>query len=335
MLTLRQVFRSSTRCREFATAASAQHVQTLPSDDIQVFRDRAFRAELPAVLPQHSLRTTPAIRKWYIGDRNGPVELNRTYLTRFGAVQVPLEFSDGTTFARTYHSFHFFLECDYASSAVPIQRQNRYFTPHVPGSRPVSKSKRSNTFFTPTPVASSSKVNIYLAQASIADLPRDLQNDLPTPTIVQQAGKGDVYDSSIWIGRAPTYTPLHRDPNPNLFVQLAGSKTIRMFRPDIGRAIFAKVQEAIGGTASEAMRGEEMMQGKERTLLEHEVWAAGSEYEKLAFEARLGSGDALFIPKGWWHSVKGSGKGINGSVSGVYLAYSILLTISQANWWFR
>jgi len=33
----------------------------------------------------------------------------------------------------------------------------------------------------------------------------------------------------------------------------------------------------------------------------------------------LEAGDGMFIPKGWWHSVKGVGKGIIGS----------------ANWWFR
>jgi len=146
-----------------------------------------------------------------------------------------------------------------------------------------------------------------------------MQNDLPTPDIVLHAGKGDVYASSIWLGQAPTYTPLHRDPNPNLFVQLAGVKQIRLFKPEIGRAIFAKVQERIGGRASATMRGEEMMQGMEREALEKEVWAGEGEFRAGAWEAEVESGDALFIPKGWWHSVKGVGEGMTGSV----------------NWWFR
>lgn len=131
-----------------------------------------------------------------------------------------------------------------------------------------------------------------------------------------EAGKGDVYDSSIWLGNSPTYTPLHRDPNPNLFVQLAGKKVVRLFPPHVGRSIFAKVQEQIGGSASETMRGEEMMQGAEKKALEVEVWksADGGEARNAALEAEMGSGDGLFIPKGWWHSVKSFGEGMTGSV---------------------
>jgi hypothetical protein len=33
------------------------------------------------------------------------------------------------------------------------------------------------------------------------------------------------------IGHPPTYTPLHRDPNPNIFVQLAGEKVVRLLAP--------------------------------------------------------------------------------------------------------
>jgi len=128
-----------------------------------------------------------------------------------------------------------------------------------------------------------------------------------------------VYDSSIWLGQAPTYTPLHRDPNPNLFVQLAGKKYVRLFKPDIGRAIFARVQESIGGSASATMRGEEMMQGAEKKALDVEVWQDDAHYASSAWEAELDGGDALFIPKGWWHSIKGVGNGMTGSV----------------NWWFR
>jgi len=146
-----------------------------------------------------------------------------------------------------------------------------------------------------------------------------MRDDLPTPEVVLKAGKGDVYDSSIWLGLAPTYTPLHRDPNPNLFVQSAGKKLVRLCRPETGRAIFAKVQEKIGGSASATMRGEEMMQGAEKRALEAEVWHDDTASRSAVWEAELESGDAIFIPKGWWHSIKGVGDGMTGSV----------------NWWFR
>ena len=62
-----------------------------------------------------------------------------------------------------------------------------------------------------------------------------------------------------------------------------------------------------------------MMQGEERRVLEKTVWGDEEVEGPDGWEAELESGDALFIPKGWWHSVKGVGEGINGSV----------------NWWFR
>jgi hypothetical protein len=158
---------------------------------------------------------------------------------------------------------------------------------------------------------------LYIAQAQITDLPKPLQDDLPAPRLVKEAGKGDVYDANIWMGIPPTYTPLHKDPNPNLFIQLAGNKRVRLFRPKIGLEIFRDVQYQVGQSASSIFRGEEMMEGPERAALEDGVW--GSVAPMSGFEAVVHAGDALFIPKGWWHSIKSVGTGINASV----------------NWWFR
>ncbi|KAK5956282.1 hypothetical protein OHC33_002858 [Knufia fluminis] len=179
--------------------------------------------------------------------------------------------------------------------------------------------------------------SIYLAQHDLRDLPQVLQDDLPTPDLVKLAGKGDLYSSSLWLGRSPTYTPLHRDPNPNLFVQLAGTKVIRLFRPEIGDAIFDHMTKLLHQPQAEkglpaehhprsaSFRGEEMMMGRERSLLHDLVWCESldgrdnSAVLQHAQQARLGMGQVLFIPKGWWHSVKGIGDGVTAS----------------ANWWFR
>jgi Cupin-like domain len=174
-------------------------------------------------------------------------------------------------------------------------------------------------------LSTSSNYSLYLAQCSLPSLPKTLQADLTTPQIVLKAGRGDIYDSSLWLGRPPTYTPLHRDPNPNLLMQLAGRKIVRLFPPDIGLAIFERVQQTMGQNASAIFRGEEMMQGAEKELLEREVWDDGNSADpgkaalRLGLEARIKLGEALFIPKGWWHSVKGVGEGVTASV----------------NWWFR
>lgn len=157
---------------------------------------------------------------------------------------------------------------------------------------------------------------LYIAQAQMVDLPQQLRDDLPTPKLVLKAGKGDVYDANIWIGTPPTFTPLHKDPNPNLFVQLSSSKKVRIFEPRKGQAIFAAVRRKIGASPTAAFRGEEMMQGRERVELKEAVWDPAN---LDGHEVTVRPGDALFIPKGWWHSIKSEGNGLNAS----------------ANWWFR
>ncbi|KIW10541.1 hypothetical protein PV08_11505 [Exophiala spinifera] len=164
--------------------------------------------------------------------------------------------------------------------------------------------------------------------------------------------KGDIYASSLWLGRPPTYTPLHRDPNPNLFIQLAGRKAVRLLPPEVGGAIFDDVQDRIriaSRTArhtpsSATIRGDEMMVGPEKVALHDAIWLDDDDddYDNhvdsdtdddkpktknrysdvlrtYGLETHLQLGDALFIPKGWWHSVKGVGHGVTASV----------------NWWFR
>lgn len=162
---------------------------------------------------------------------------------------------------------------------------------------------------------------LYLAQASLPSLPKSLQDDLPTPAILKSSPlRGDIYDSSIWMGYTPTYTPLHKDPNPNLFVQLAGSKEVRLFPPDVGLDIFrhvkrelAKRGEATSG--SPTMRGDEMMMGLEKEMLHGAVFADTSRFGPLAVRVELTPGQVLYIPKGWWHSIIGYKQGINASVS--------------------
>jgi hypothetical protein len=166
---------------------------------------------------------------------------------------------------------------------------------------------------------------LYLAQCQLLDLPPILRADFPTPDLVSRAGKGDVYDTNVWIGHPPTYTPLHRDPNPNLFVQLAGQKVVRLLAPEDGQAVFGAVRRQLGKSGDReaaAIRGEEMMHGRERILLDEMVWgspvSAGG--DGVGLEARLGDGDGLFIPKGWWHSIKGVGEGVTASVSTHFLS---------------
>ncbi|CAD0083272.1 unnamed protein product [Aureobasidium vineae] len=291
------------RSRFYTTpTSSSRAVPILPDASLTTFRDHAFVPAVPSLLPRGSFSSIPASQTWFheSSERDDCCHLNTAYLKKWGSTVVPLEITnkDGT-FAQIHQPLQFFLEY-VVSSQVRVAAR----------SLTISSASELET-----------KASIYLAQASLSDLPSSLLEDLPTPELVLKAGKGDVYDTSIWLGRAPTYTPLHRDPNPNLFVQLAGKKQVRLFKPDVGNAIFYHVQTTIGGAANATMRGAEMMEGAERTALEQAVWnpSSGAFWMSQGLQCEVGPGDGLFIPKGWWHSIKGVGQGMIGSV----------------NWWFR
>jgi hypothetical protein len=281
-------------------------VPILQDTTLETFRKHAFEPALPALLPRGSQSHIPAVSKWFLlADHHSSTtsknaQLNNRYFSNYSGATLPLEITNNGDFIRIENTLRFFLEfVDASSSTCILTSRTNHSLPHSAHELPTAR--------------------IYIAQASLPDLPKGMRDDLPTPDLVLKAGKGDVYDSSIWLGQAPTYTPLHKDPNPNLFVQLAGRKVVRLYAPKAGNRIFSEVQEMIGGRVTASMRGEEMMQGEERRVLEEVVWGDQGDEGRDGWEAELESGDALFIPKGWWHSVKGVGEGINGSV----------------NWWFR
>ncbi|KAF2793045.1 Clavaminate synthase-like protein, partial [Melanomma pulvis-pyrius CBS 109.77] len=237
-----------------------------------------FDREKPLVL-ESRFRDMPAISKWFIPSK-GSYELNDSYLEPYGATDVPLELTQKSTFER-------------------LEAPLSLLIAHMTSSQDPS-------------------IRLYLAQCHLLDLPAALQADIPTPGFISRIGKGDSYGSSLWMGRPPTRTPLHRDPNPNLFVQLAGTKVVRLMEPDAGRRLYERTRL---GSGHAHLRGEEMMVGRESDLLEEAVWGGediGSGSVN-GWEATLESGDGLYIPLGWWHSVRGIGEGANASV----------------NWWFR
>ena len=269
----------------------------LEDDSLQTFREKAFIPSKPALLPKACFSALPSIQKWFSNtqDGTGGASLDFSYLGKFGDTIVPLEFT------------RLFLESTPSQDEASFQRAEAPFYIFLEWTKSAD---------------SDSPERLYLAQASFASLPEALRMDLPTPELVAKSGTGDVYDTNIWMGIPPTYTPLHRDPNPNLFVQLAGDKIVRILPPTMGDKVFAQVQNALSRSESAAFRGEDMMKGEEKRLLEDKVWndhPVSDEAGEAGYEAHVGRGDGLFIPKGWWHSVKGVGDGITGSV----------------NWWFR
>lgn len=285
-------------------------VSSLRSWQLEPFQKLAFEPQRPAILPRTAGHIPPACTRWFeivnnasadSSDVDTRLRLKRDYFVPFESTFVPLEITRTLSQDAT--------DVKFEKIGAPLK-----------------------VLLNSLGSVGGQAISIYLAQHDIRDLPTQLRDDLPTPSLVRSAGKGDVYSSSLWMGKAPTYTPLHRDPNPNLFMQIAETKSIRLFRPELGDAIFDlanKLLERQGQTSlrhSAALRGNEMMQGPERRLLHDLVWPDAELsmaqqavlISQHAHDATLQAGEALFIPKGWWHSVKGTGN-INAS----------------ANWWFR
>lgn len=284
--------------------------------NIDTFRDHAFTPQTPLlVTPADGIRSHalfPAAQKWFVPsameDDNGKdqLELNIPYLSQYAHTILPYELVTLKTNTATQND----------SSLTPVLQQFILAS----GSEGTTFHRFNaplSLFLLASQNQSTPKPQLYIAQAQLNDLPPNLREDLPTPNLVLGAGKGDVYDSNIWLGLPPTYTPLHKDPNPNLFVQLASTKVVRIFEPRVGSAIFRNVRRQIGEYGLEGMRGNEMMEGKERELLYSAVW--GDLLGEEGLEGAVGPMDALFIPKGWWHSIKSVGEGVTASV----------------NWWFR
>ncbi|KKK17875.1 hypothetical protein ARAM_005156 [Aspergillus rambellii] len=284
------------RLRHYTSPAPRGYrpLETLEDANINSFREEYFTPERPIILPRRYFRNIPAFQRWFQSSPSLAVaQLNTAYLAQHGAdASVPLELTQVDESAQKFRKFYgplsLFLDWIRAAELQP------------------------------------QSTRLYLAQCQLLDLPQVLRDDFPTPELVAQAGKGDVYDTNVWIGYPPTYTPLHRDPNPNLFVQLAGRKVVRLLTPNDGQIVFSAVRGHIGrsgGREAAAFRGEEMMQGQERGLLEQAVWdeTAGQRYQ--GYEAELEAGDGLFIPKGWWHSIKGTGEGVTASPHTTYDAH--------------
>ncbi|KAG9241942.1 hypothetical protein BJ878DRAFT_197091 [Calycina marina] len=281
--------------------------------DVSVFRQRAFLPEQPLLIRKPMESNAPpastsacsisAATKWFstMEDNAGGLKLvASSYLSSFGDVLVPYELI-------------------YQGKADVNESSNAAIGPGKDwsGTKIRRFERPLSTLLSLSAAEPELRPQLYIAQAQLSQLPESLQKDIPTPHLVSRAGKGDIYDANLWMGLPPTYTPLHKDPNPNLFVQLASNKRVRLFAPPVGAAIFRHVQSSIGKSASASFRGEEMMEGSERAALYDAVWR--TLLSRQGFEAVVSPGDALFIPKGWWHSIRSMGTDLNASV----------------NWWFR
>ena len=141
------------------------------------------------------------------------------------------------------------------------------------------------------------RATAYMAQVSVHALPEAARQLFAerVPTLAP-AGIPPPYRTNVWLGPIGTVTPAHRDPYPNIVVQLLGAKVVRLYTPgDAGMYPFE--------------RGASLQTNTSRV----DVEAAEIDPQFAAFAERrkddervvtLAPGDALHIPRHWWHHVR-------------------------------
>ena len=256
-----------------------QPLPLLQCSGLEAFKDEALKPARPVLIPKAF--HLPAARTWLLpGDT--PM-LNHSYLAPFAdTTLVPLELTRGP------HG-----QAD-SFQRVPLAPLSLFLA------------------YAALPAQERSERRFYIAQAPLSALPHTLQADFPTPHLVREAGSGDVYGTSLWMGMGGSCTPLHRDPNPNLLVQLAGKKRVRLVEDSVGRGILERVRRSSGTGIARGnnVRGDEMMK-EERTQLEWEMW---ENEDAKGWEGTVDANDGVFIPTGWWHAIRGEHEGLNVSV---------------------
>ncbi|KAI1504727.1 hypothetical protein F5X99DRAFT_370808 [Biscogniauxia marginata] len=302
--------------------------------DLDTFRQDFWIPELPLAL--YSFHSFPAARKWFTHESQSSQVSFAEHMEDHGNAILSYEYMssvapNGATLdpqLKNLQDFQEWLQTSNQKERHHLPRIIDYLIQSGKDDRPrfqqfdapLSLLIRACQFNHTRSNPSDRIQKLYVAQSNLDHLPEALSQDLPAPRLINDAGKGDIYDSSIWLGLEPTYTPLHRDPNPNLFCQVLGSKIIHLIRPKLGSDLFVHVRRKLGYMGSSRFRGTEMMEGPERELLHHAVWTDESHSENIE-RVSVGPGDALFIPKGWWHSVASTGDKAELNVS--------------VNWWFR
>ncbi|KAL6875215.1 cupin-like domain-containing protein [Trichoderma novae-zelandiae] len=314
------------------TSATVRTLSTTGATDERTFKD-SFNNERPYVFTGATSSPTctlPAYHKWFEKGAEGTSCLS-SYMDPYHQWPFPYELiKPANRGSETIARFHDSLSNSKDATDRSLAEALRSATSETSHGQqffqldaPLKLLAKALEFNKATRQKAHPPVQLYIAQSLLPDLPSALQDDVPTPEILSQVGRGDIYSSSIWLGTEPTYTPLHRDPNPNLFCQLCSSKVVRLLPPKTGHDVYNRVRMRLRGSGSSRIRSTEMMEGEERELLHGAVWEDGMEEIRSADiqEVMLRAGDALFIPKGWWHSIKSeqSDGHLNGSV----------------NWWFR
>lgn len=118
------------------------------------------------------------------------------------------------------------------------------------------------------------------------NLPAEFQADYRVPPYCAGAPH---LRAKVWLGKAGTITPFHRDVPHNLHVHLTGRKRWLLVAPGQAAAMYPR------GLLS-GMPNFSAVDPERPDYARHPRFR-----EATVFAATLGPGETLFIPHGWWH----------------------------------
>ena len=158
----------------------------------------------------------------------------------------------------------------------------------------------------------------YLAQHNIFDQIPSLQSDIKIPdecyiaipegytdppNIVGSASQRPTNDveKNIWMGPAGTISPLHYDPYHNVLCQVVGTKYIRLYSPEETPNLYPRKEGLMHNTSQVDVEAPREALDKDFPSFLHAKY----------MEGYLRAGEMLWLPKGWWHYIRGVETGIS------------------------
>ncbi|KAG9103914.1 hypothetical protein FRC06_007025 [Ceratobasidium sp. 370] len=178
---------------------------------------------------------------------------------------------------------------------------------------------------------------LYLAQHSLFTQFPKLRADLLIPDYVYTTpstqppdysgppGNDEQLVINAWCGGRGANSPAHTDPYYNIYVQVVGYKRIWLAPPDAtpGMYVYNKTsnddEKTTGGTSMDRDPKRDGMLGNTSSVDVFALSAPDSNSSEhplfytytlpLAQSTTLRPGDALVIPPGWWHAMRGVDSG--------------------------